>query len=77
MSSYRQLLYHIVFRTKDSKATLRQENFRDLKGGAKGMVHLHVHIWILVISKLHQQKGEVKFICSEESDRASAKGFKM
>ncbi|MEI6089997.1 MAG: IS200/IS605 family transposase [bacterium] len=30
MSSYRQILYHIVFRTKDSLETLNQEHSREL-----------------------------------------------
>jgi putative transposase len=30
MSSYRQHLYHIVFRTKDSKPTIRQSNAHEL-----------------------------------------------
>jgi putative transposase len=30
MSSYRQHLYHIVFRTKDSRPTIRQENVHEL-----------------------------------------------
>jgi REP element-mobilizing transposase RayT len=38
MSSYRQLLYHIVFRTKDSRATLRQENVRDLYAYITGII---------------------------------------
>lgn len=30
MSSYRQILYHLIFRTKDSRRTLNQENSREL-----------------------------------------------
>jgi REP element-mobilizing transposase RayT len=28
MSSYRQILYHIVFRTKDSRKTIKQEHHK-------------------------------------------------
>jgi len=30
MSSYRQILYHLVFRTKDSRKTIVQEHSREL-----------------------------------------------
>ena len=38
MSSYRQLLYHIVFRTKDSLPTIRQENAEKLYSYITGIV---------------------------------------
>jgi REP element-mobilizing transposase RayT len=38
MSSYRQLLYHIVFRTKESKRVLIQENVRDLYAYINGII---------------------------------------
>jgi len=57
MSSYRQLLYHIVFRTQDSQPTIKQENAHHLYAYITGIIksknsHLyringienHVHI---------------------------------
>ncbi|MCU0378559.1 MAG: IS200/IS605 family transposase [Bacteroidales bacterium] len=38
MSSYRQLLYHIVFRTKDSKPSLCQEYASDLYAYIGGII---------------------------------------
>jgi REP element-mobilizing transposase RayT len=38
MSSYRQLLYHIVFRTKDSKPTINQENVGELYSYIGGII---------------------------------------
>jgi putative transposase len=46
MSSYRQLLYHIVFRTKDSLPTIKQDNTDQLFAYITGIIknknsHLH------------------------------------
>jgi putative transposase len=38
MSSYRQLLYHIVFRTKDSKPVLNQDYVSDLYAYLTGII---------------------------------------
>jgi REP element-mobilizing transposase RayT len=38
MSSYRQLLYHIVFRTKDSKPTINQNNVGQLYSCISGII---------------------------------------
>jgi len=61
MSGYRQLLYHIVFRTQDSQPTLKRDNADKLYAYITGIIknkkshlyringvenHLHIHIWI-------------------------------
>jgi putative transposase len=38
MSSYRQLLYHLVFRTKESLPTLNQENADQLYAYISGII---------------------------------------
>jgi len=38
MSSYRQLLYHIVFRTQDSQPTLRRDNTDNLYAYITGII---------------------------------------
>jgi REP element-mobilizing transposase RayT len=38
MSSYRQILYHIVFRTKDSQKTLEPEHSRELYAYLMGII---------------------------------------
>jgi REP element-mobilizing transposase RayT len=38
MSSYRQILYHLVFRTKDSQKTLIQEHSRELYAYLMGFI---------------------------------------
>ena len=38
MSSYRQLLYHLVFRTKDSKPTIKQDNVDQLYAYISGII---------------------------------------
>ena len=38
MSSYRQILYHLVFRTKDSRKTLVQEHSRELYAYILGFI---------------------------------------
>jgi len=38
MSSYRQILYHLVFRTKDSRKTLVQENTPELFSYMTGII---------------------------------------
>jgi putative transposase len=38
MSSYRQLLYHLVFRTKDSIPTIRQDNVDQLYAYISGII---------------------------------------
>jgi len=38
MSSYRQILYHIVFRTKDSRKTINQEHARELYAYIMGFI---------------------------------------
>ena len=38
MSSYRQLLYHIVFRTKDSRPTINPENAEQLYAYITGII---------------------------------------
>ena len=38
MSSYRQILYHLVFRTKDSRKTLVQEHSRELYAYLMGII---------------------------------------
>jgi len=38
MSSYRQILYHIVFRTKDSAKSLSKQNIRELYAYINGII---------------------------------------
>jgi putative transposase len=38
MSSYRQLLYHLVFRTKESLPTIKQENADQLYAYISGII---------------------------------------
>jgi REP element-mobilizing transposase RayT len=38
MSSYRQILYHLIFRTKDSRKTLVQEHSKELYGYLMGII---------------------------------------
>jgi REP element-mobilizing transposase RayT len=38
MTSYRQILYHLVFRTKDSQKTLIQEHSRELYAYLMGFI---------------------------------------
>ena len=38
MSSYRQILYHLIFRTKDSRKTLVQEHSRELYAYLMGII---------------------------------------
>jgi putative transposase len=38
MSSYRQILYHLIFRTKDSRKTLVQEHSRELYAYLMGFI---------------------------------------
>lgn len=38
MSSYRQILYHIIFRTKEGKFTLPQEHIKELYGYIMGII---------------------------------------
>ena len=38
MSAYRQILYHIVFRTKGSEKTIRQEHRKDLYQYIRGII---------------------------------------
>lgn len=46
MSSYRQHLYHIVFRTKDSLPTIRQDRVNDLYGYITGIIkHKNSHLY--------------------------------
>ena len=45
MSSYRQHLYHIVFRTKDSLPTIRQDHVNDLYTYITGITK---HMYILI-----------------------------
>jgi putative transposase len=46
MSSYRQHLYHIVFRTKDSKSTIKQDHVDDLYGYITGIIkHKNSHLY--------------------------------
>jgi REP element-mobilizing transposase RayT len=39
MSSYRQILYHIVFRTKNSEKTLNQEHSKELYAYLMGIIN--------------------------------------
>jgi putative transposase len=46
MSSYRQLLYHLVFRTKDSLPTIAQENVGELYAYITGIIkHKNSHLY--------------------------------
>lgn len=38
MSSFRQILYHLILRTKDSSQTLKQENIRELYAYIMGII---------------------------------------
>jgi REP element-mobilizing transposase RayT len=38
MSSYRQILYHLIFRTKESRKTLVQEHSRELYAYLMGII---------------------------------------
>jgi REP element-mobilizing transposase RayT len=46
MSSYRQHLYHIVFRTKDSLPTIKQDHVNDLYAYITGIIkHKNSHLY--------------------------------
>ena len=46
MSSYRQHLYHVVFRTKDSLHTIRQDHVNDLYAYITGIIkHKKCHLY--------------------------------
>jgi len=46
MSSYRQHLYHIVFRTKDSSLTIKQDHSNDLYAYITGIIkHKKSHLY--------------------------------
>ena len=46
MSSYRQHLYHIVFRTKDSLPTIRQDHVNELYSYITGIIkHKNSHLY--------------------------------
>jgi putative transposase len=46
MSSYRQHLYHIVFRTKDSLPTIKQDDVNDLYAYITGIIkHKNSHLY--------------------------------
>ena len=46
MSSYRQLLYHLVFRTKDSLPTIKQNNADQLYAYISGIIkHKNSHLY--------------------------------
>jgi putative transposase len=48
MSSYRQHLYHIVFRTKDSLPTIKQDHVNDLYAYITGIIkHKNSHLYRL------------------------------
>ena len=49
MSSYRQLLYHLVFRTKDSLHTIRQDHVNDLYAYITGIIkHKKSHLYRII-----------------------------
>ena len=71
MSSYRQILYHLIFRTKDSRKTLVQDHSRELFAYIMGYIqnkngflyringmdnHLHI------LTDLHPQNALADFI---------------
>jgi len=71
MSAYRQILYHIVFRTKSSKRTINQDNARNLYAYINGIIKNkkcvtfringmedHIHI----LSDLHPSVALADFI---------------
>ncbi|MEI6050893.1 MAG: transposase, partial [Bacteroidota bacterium] len=75
MSSYRQLLYHLVFRTKDSTPTIKQDNVDQLYAYITGIIknknsHLyringienHLHI----ITDLHPSIALADFMRFED-----------
>ncbi|MEI6050702.1 MAG: transposase, partial [Bacteroidota bacterium] len=75
MSSYRQLLYHLVFRTKDSVPTIKQDNVDQLYAYISGIIknknsHLyringienHLHI----ITDLHPSIALADFMRFED-----------
>jgi putative transposase len=46
MSSYRQLLYHLVFRTKDSLPTIKQDHVCELYAYITGIIkHKNSHLY--------------------------------
>jgi putative transposase len=46
MSSYRQLLYHLVFRTKDSLPTIKQDHVDQLYAYISGIIkHKNSHLY--------------------------------
>ncbi|MCX6254895.1 MAG: transposase [Bacteroidia bacterium] len=46
MSSYRQLLYHLVFRTKDSLSTIKQDHVDQLYAYISGIIkHKNSHLY--------------------------------
>jgi REP element-mobilizing transposase RayT len=49
MSSYRQHLYHVVFRTKDSLHTIRQDHVNDLYAYITGIIkHKKSHLYRII-----------------------------
>ena len=71
MSSYRQLLYHIVFRTKDSKPTINQEKVGELYSYITGIIrnknsHLYqingVENHLHILTDIHPTQALASFV---------------
>ena len=71
MSSYRQLLYHLVFRTKDSLHTIKQDHVDELYAYIAGIVkHKNCHLYCIngvedhlhILTDLHPSLAPMDFL---------------
>jgi len=71
MSSYRQHLYHLVFRTKDSMATIKQDHVDDLYSYITGIIkHKDSHLYCIngvenhlhILTDMHPSIAPADFI---------------
>ncbi|MCX6253256.1 MAG: transposase [Bacteroidia bacterium] len=61
MSSYRQLLYHLVFRTKDSLPTIKQDHVDQLYAYVSGIIkHKNSHLYRINGVENHLGKRHLK-----------------
>ena len=57
MSSYRKHLYHIIFRTKDSLLTIRQDNVNELYAYITGIsIRLHATRYKKKTGNIYERK---------------------
>lgn len=71
MSSYRQLLYHIVFRTKESQPTISQDHAEELYSYISGVIkNKHSHLYRIngvenhlhILSDIHPSIAVADFV---------------